>query len=106
MNTVPVIVAFTMLVLGTLTACFTRAPLQLSALEKRAALDIRCDKVTTYPVVDDRTRLVRGCGKEAIYVRTCQTWSHDFGADEVNCTWQLDRGPTPLAPAPTAAAAR
>jgi hypothetical protein len=96
-------VAVLFAVVLTVSGCFQTAPTDLGALRRRASLDLSCKVVSTYPVVDQRTHLVRGCGKEAVYVRVCQTWSHRYGAEEINCTWLLDRGPTPPAPLLTSA---
>ena len=53
-------------------------------LLKRAAFDLRCTKdemrVTR---IDARTRGVRGCGKQATYIESCD-------ANRGSCTWVLN----------------
>jgi hypothetical protein len=71
----------------------------VAALKVRAASDFACTpsdiKTTT---VDDRTKIVTGCGRRATYVEHCETCT-DTGLqmmtgivamDRCNCTWTLD----------------
>jgi hypothetical protein len=79
------------------SGCYSQAPVDVTALRHRASLDMKCEAVSAQPIIDQRTHLVRGCGQEAVYVRNCQTWSHNYGTAEINCTWLLNRGPSPIA---------
>jgi len=62
---------------------------------RRASLDFACEpeSLSSYPTVDYRTRLVRGCGQRAIYIWTCDSVSRAS-----SCTWLLNFGPTPMTP--------
>ncbi len=79
-----------------LAGCHTSAPPDLPGLRHRGSIDLRCQAVTMQDL-GRRTQLVRGCGQEAVYVQMCQTGSNSYGSWDTNCTWLLNRGPSPLA---------
>src|SRR5450631_4747347 len=59
-------------------------------LRDRAALDLDCPAAAIRArAVDNRTELVSGCDRQAIYVTSC-------GTDGTNCTWLLN---SPIKPA-------
>lgn len=60
----------------------------IDQLARRASLDLKCaeDKLE-FAKVDERTRAVRGCGSQAVYVESCNP------ADE--CTWVLNSDISP-----------
>ncbi len=73
-----------------LTACAaTRAsPEQLVA---RASFDLECDAAELEVVpIDDKTRGVKGCGKRATYVSTCETGANRYGTYQHDCTWVMN----------------
>jgi hypothetical protein len=64
--------------------CATAAQ-QKDKLLKRAAFDLKCTKdELSVTKLDERTRGVRGCGRQATYVRSC---SDDYN---INCTWVMN----------------
>ena len=78
------------LVAGVLLAghlgCATQ-PSPRDRLLKRAAFDLKCTKdELSVTKLDDRTRGVSGCGRQATYVSSCNT----HGMMQYNCTWVLN----------------
>ena len=75
----------------------------LAQLHQRAAFDLGCNNLRLHHL-DARTKIVGGCGHDAVYVEDCQ---HIRGADL--CTWRADAqarptmtpGATTYAPPPT-----
>src|SRR6187431_621478 len=64
--------------------CATAAQ-QKEKLLRRAAFDLKCTKdELSVTKLDERTRGVRGCGRQATYVRSC---TDPYGA---NCTWVMN----------------
>ncbi|HEY7371041.1 MAG TPA: hypothetical protein VIF57_02610 [Polyangia bacterium] len=63
-------------------------PTSRDKLLKRAAFDLHCTKdELSVSKIDDRTRGVRGCGRQATYVQSCD--GH-YGAASFNCTWVMN----------------
>jgi hypothetical protein len=61
------------------------AAAQKEKLLKRAAFDLKCTKdELSVTKIDERTRGVRGCGRQATYLRSC---TDPYGA---NCTWVMN----------------
>ena len=61
------------------------AATQKEKLLKRAAFDLKCTKdELSVTKLDERTRGVRGCGRQATYLRSC---NDPYGA---NCTWVMN----------------
>ena len=78
------------LLLG-LCACATASTGQLS---RRAAFDLQCSqKYIVVHAIDEHTRGVRGCQRQATYVQSCRG---DGLMEE--CTWVLNGGVNPVAP--------
>ena len=66
--------------------CATQ-PTPRDRLLKRAAFDLHCTKdEMTVSKIDERTRGVRGCGRQATYVQTCD----HYGVAAYNCTWVMN----------------
>jgi hypothetical protein len=67
-----------------LIAACAAQPTRRDKLLKRAAFDLNCGKdELTVSKLDDRTRGVRGCGRQATYVETCDRVGY-------NCTWVMN----------------
>jgi len=85
---------FMTLVAGSLLGAFACATgpssselLQNLRLVKRASFDLGCAEPLGVTNIDDRTRGVRGCGRQATYVQLC-----DAPVDVVtrSCVWLKD----------------
>jgi hypothetical protein len=59
----------------------------IEQLRSRASFDLNCAENKLQVVeIDQRTRGVRGCGKQATYVENCTT----PGRDRNSCTWVMN----------------
>ena len=67
-----------------LSGCFGATRQQLHA---RAAYDLQCNTLAEHPL-DDRTRGVEGCGRQAVYVEICRPCAN--GSVSCECTWVLN----------------
>jgi hypothetical protein len=77
-------------------------PATRDQLLARAAFDLDCDRNKIVVVqIDDQTNGVRGCGKRATYVETCDGPKQN---ENTSCTWVLNSPPQdkrkPLPPPP------
>lgn len=73
-----------------LTACAATRATQEQLLA-RASFDLECDRTALEVVpIDDKTRGVKGCGKQATYVSTCDTGANRYGTYQHDCTWVMN----------------
>jgi hypothetical protein len=73
--------------LAAYTAGCATQPSPRDRLLKRAAFDLKCTKdELSVTKLDDRTRGVSGCGRQATYVSSCNT----HGMMQYNCTWVMN----------------
>lgn len=75
------------LVLGAAAGCFRSAPgATQGQLYRRAEIDLACPapQIRHFDL-DHRARLVQGCGKQVVYVESCEPIRGDF-----RCTWLAD----------------
>lgn len=81
-------VLFVFLALALAPACTGASQQQLV---KRASFDLGCPEAQLDVVeIDQRTRGVKGCGKRATYVETCD----NLGQGAHNCTWIMNTDAT------------
>lgn len=81
------------------SALYTTAGASSEQLLARAAFDLECSENELSVVeLDERTRGVRGCERQATYVETCQRYG-DMGHKE-GCSWVLntEKAPPPRSP--------
>lgn len=63
-------------------------------LSRRAGFDLQCDAAgLAFVEIDDRTRGVRGCGRQATYVEECRPCANGYPACE--CTWIMNTDVAP-----------
>ena len=59
-------------------------------LRARAEADLECpDEVFAVTPQDERTVAVRGCGRRATYLSTCETCAAGRATYRCRCTWSL-----------------
>lgn len=69
-----------------LTGCVVASGASVQQLRVRATFDLQCPVSATELVdIDERTKGVRGCGKQLTYVEVC-----DSRPDGWHCTWVLN----------------
>jgi hypothetical protein len=59
----------------------------------RASFDLNCpEEQLRIERIDSRTRGVRGCGRQGVYIENCQTCSvgDNNSQQRCNCTWVVD----------------
>lgn len=73
----------------------------LPQLQRRAAIDLGCaPHGLQHFALDTRTTIVRGCGRQLVYVESCES-----ARGRHHCTWLADSPTLPPAPAPPVLAA-
>jgi hypothetical protein len=82
----------TMLALLVLAGCRNAPGATYVQLHQRASFDLRCNQLALRHL-DERTKVVSGCGKEMVYVEECQRIR---GTDR--CTWRLESAPIATEP--------
>jgi hypothetical protein len=74
-----------------MAACATsdQSPLETLRLRKRASFDLDCAGEIQVIRLDEKTRGVRGCARQATYVQLC-----DGPANELmrSCVWVMNNG--------------
>lgn len=75
---------------ATLLACGARKGMAREPVPAQAEIELDCPLEQIQSARLERTvAVVVGCGREAVYVKSCRTCGNDRPSDDCDCVWEL-----------------